>query len=67
LDGGATYRLVVTDEAGDVRWAASTSDTVVLLPDSVILVSGGTYFWYVDALGDGGTPATSGVRRLTVR
>jgi anti-sigma factor RsiW len=67
LDGGATYRLVVTDEAGDVRWAASTSDTVVLLPDSVILVSGGTYFWYVDALGGGGTPATSGVRRLTVR
>lgn len=55
-NGDAGYRLTVTDDSGAARWTIDTPDTTVVLPDSVRIVAGRTYLWYVDALGaDGGT------------
>jgi len=58
---GVQYTLTLTDEAGSVVWTAATADTVLPLPTSVRLERDRRYFWYVDALLDGGEAATSGV------
>ena len=58
------YTLTLTDEAGSVVWTTSTQDTVLALPPSVRLERNRRYFWYVDALLDGGETSTSGVRRF---
>jgi anti-sigma factor RsiW len=63
---GALYRLTVTDEAGATLWNGATSDTVALLPDSVRLVPGARYHWFVDALLADGQRATTGLREFRV-
>jgi hypothetical protein len=65
--GQAHYVLTVTDQAGDVTWTTSTSDTSVALPPGVGLRSGERYYWYVDALLEGATSFTTGVREFIVR
>ncbi len=60
-----TYRITVMTESGEPVWSAETSDTVAVLPSSVALVAGASYFWRVEAVADG-IVATSGARRLTV-
>ncbi len=62
----ASYRISVTDENGDLIWSESTTDTMISLSDNVMLESGKTYFWYVDALLLNGRSATTGVRRFTL-
>ena len=62
---GASYRLTVADERGDVVWSGASADTTTQLPDSVTLRAGRAYFWYVDALLPDGRSLTSGARRLT--
>jgi len=62
----AGYRFTITDEGGSVRWSIDTGDTTVTLPDSVPLLRGQTYYWYIDALGGDGGTRTSGPRRLRV-
>jgi len=65
--GQVHYVLTVTDQAGDVAWTTSTSDTSVALPSGVGLRGGARYYWYVDALLEGATSSTTGVREFIVR
>lgn len=66
-DDGASYRLFVADSAGAPVWALSTNDTTARLPDSVRIISGTRYFWYVDALRSDGTSISSAPRHLSIR
>ncbi len=58
---GASYRLTLTDQTGDVLWSVSTADTAASLPLNSILGRQQNYFWYVDALMPDGRSITSGV------
>ena len=60
---GATYRLSLTDEAGDVLWTVNTPDTTVALVD-IMLEADQLYYWYVDALLHDGGSATTGVQQF---
>ena len=60
------YRFTLTDEAGDVLWQTSTSDTVVTPGADVSLGPGVDYFWIVDALLAGGRTATTGARSFRI-
>ncbi len=62
----AHYVMTLTDENGDVLWTTGTSDTTLGLPRNVGLVSGQTYFWYVDALLEGARSSTTGVQEFSV-
>jgi hypothetical protein len=59
------YRLVLSNEEGTPLWSTDTKDTVMTLPDSVILSSGASYFWQVDAV-QAGVTATTRLQRFTV-
>jgi putative zinc finger protein len=67
VGAGASYRLAVTDERGDIVWSETSADTTGRPPGSVSLRTGRLYFWYVDALLPDGRSVTSGARRFTVR
>jgi len=43
------YRLRLYDEEGAVLWTVETADTLVVLPDSIVLAPRVTYFWKVEA------------------
>jgi hypothetical protein len=49
VPGAARYRLRVYDGEGSVVWMVVTTDTAVMLPDSVVLSPGVSYFWRVEA------------------
>lgn len=66
-EADALYRLVITDEWGDLVWTGSTSDTVLAPPTDSVVQRARAYFWYVDALLRDGTSATSGVRRFKTK
>jgi hypothetical protein len=66
MANAVTYRLTVTDEAGDEIWNQTTSDTTLRPSPEVTLAPGRTYFWYVDALRSDGVSATSGVRSFRI-
>lgn len=61
----ASYHLTLTDASGKPLWQATTSDTVVALPSTVLLASGQTYHWFVDAQRLDGSSVTSGARTFT--
>jgi hypothetical protein len=63
----AHYVLTVTDDNGDVIWRAQPSDTVLTPPRGVGLADGHRYYWYVDALLEGGRSSTTGVRSFEIR
>jgi putative zinc finger protein len=63
---GASYRLTLTDETGDVVWSVSIADTTAYLPSDSSLSREQTYFWYVDALMPDGRSTTSGVHEFKV-
>ena len=63
----AHYVMTLTDENGDVLWTTGTSDTTLGFPRDVGLVSGRTYFWYVDALLEGARSSTTGVQEFLVK
>ena len=67
--GVADSRFTVTlmNERGDVTWSASTRDSTIVLPDSVLLTPGTRYILYVDALRSDGTSARSGPRSFTIQ
>ena len=50
LELGAMYRVTVADTTGATRWTTQTTDTSVVVPDSVRLAPGGRYYLYLDAL-----------------
>ena len=60
----ASYRLTLTDEASSFRWTQDTPDTALALPDSVKLVPGRSYAWWVDALTADGRVASTGIRQF---
>ncbi len=64
---GASYRLTLSDERGDVAWSVTSADTTGRPTSGVHLSTGRPYFWYVDALLPDGRSVTSGVRRFTLR
>lgn len=66
-DAGSRFKLTLVDDQGATLWSVDTGDTVVTLPPDIALVSGRTYFWYVDALGADGRSMTSGAQRFTFR
>jgi len=43
------YRLRLYDDEGAILWTVETADTLVALPDSVVLAPRVTYFWKVEA------------------
>jgi hypothetical protein len=47
-------------------WTESTSDTTLAPRAAAKLSRGGSYFWYVDALGPDGRSATTGVQRIQI-
>jgi hypothetical protein len=63
--GDGPYDVSFLSEDGRPLWTAQIPDTVVRIPSTVALQPGATYFWRVDAMGNG-IVATTGVRRLTV-
>lgn len=60
------YRITVTTELGALVWEESTPDVRVALPDSVVPLPAGRYYWWVDALLEGGETATSGIMEFVV-
>ena len=60
----ASYRLTLTNADGLPIWTASSTDTVMTLPDSVALQPGGRYFWFVDALLMDGATRSTGPREF---
>lgn len=63
----AFYSLTLTDREGGLIWRGNTRDTLLALDPDVRLDQGEQYYWYVDALLDGGESPTTGVHRFTAR
>ncbi len=61
---GAFYSLTVTNERGDLVWTGTTTDTLLRLPPDLDAEAGGRYFWFVEALLDDGTTATTDASRF---
>jgi len=60
------YQLVVVDTTGAELYATDTRDTALVLPDSVRLVSGRTYLWWVQATLADHSTVTAVTQRLVV-
>lgn len=63
----AIYEITVADSSGLALWRARTPDTSIALPDSVRLVPGRTFHWWVDVLLSDGRVASTGVRDFALR
>ncbi len=64
---GASYTLTLQAADGRVAWTSTTTDTVLVLADSVSLNAGSTWFWVADALLADGRSRSTGITRLRVR
>jgi anti-sigma factor RsiW len=64
---GASYSFTLQAADGRVVWTSTTTDTVVVLPDSVSLSTGPTWFWAADALLADGRSRSTGIKRLSIR
>jgi anti-sigma factor RsiW len=49
VPGAYRYRLAVFDDTGTVLWETQTSDTSALVPGSIRLHQGASYYWKVEA------------------
>lgn len=68
MDGvGRLHRVVLADEAGRTIWLTETPASEAVLPAEIILQPGGTYLWYVEAIGGDGERISSNPAALTVR
>lgn len=61
------YTLVVVDRAGNEVFASTTTDTAVTLPDSVRLVAGSEYLWWVQAVMPDGNTVSAVTEKIRVR
>jgi len=61
------YTIVVVDTAGTELFASETRDTSLTLPDSVRLVPGHAYLWWVQARLEDQSTVTAVTQRLVVR
>ena len=64
---GASYALTLQESDGRVAWTSLVTDTVAVLPDSLALAPGRTWFWFVDVMLPDGRALSTGVRRFTTR
>ena len=62
-----SYTLTLQAADGRVVWTRTATDTVAVLPDTVALEPGLTWFWYVDALLPDGRSRSTGLQRLRAR
>jgi len=62
----ALYEITVTDSAGLPLWQTRTPDTTLAPPDSLRLVPGETFHWWVDVLLRDARMATTGVHEFTI-
>ena len=62
----ATYRITIGDDSGQPVHSETLADTSFVIPQSIAMVSGRKYFWYVDAITGEGTTATSGLNSFTI-
>lgn len=60
------YQVVVVDTAGTELYAGETRDTAMSLPDSVRLVPGRAYLWWVQALLNDQSTVTAVTQRMVV-
>lgn len=61
-----SYRITIADQGAQPIYSTTVRDTSTVIPQSVALVTGRKYFWYVDAIRADGTTATSGLKSFTV-
>jgi hypothetical protein len=60
------YQIVVVDTTGTELYAGETRDTALMLPDSVRLVPGQAYLWWVQARLNDQSTVTAVTQRLVV-
>jgi hypothetical protein len=56
--------VTLQESDGRVAWSSTVTDTAVVLPDSVVVGPGRSWFWYVDAMLPDGRTRSSGINRL---
>ena len=62
----ASYTFTLQKSDGSVVWTSSTTDTMTVLPDNIVLAADETWFWSVDALlPDGQSRATKATKFRT--
>lgn len=61
------FRVVLLDSTGSPIVVEETNDTAFVVPSSVRLQGGATYFWRVDLLADGITASTTASRFIVAR
>jgi hypothetical protein len=61
---GHAYSVQLTDADGNLVYSNVTGDTVLTLPDSVRLVAGKDYRWWVEANRASAAPIRSAVQSL---
>jgi hypothetical protein len=66
VTAGAEYRVELLAPDGNPLWSAVTSDSLALVPDSIV-ARGGDYGWWVTARRADGTTLRSPVTPFTVR
>jgi hypothetical protein len=66
LAENTSYRVTIADQSAQPIHTTTVRDTSAVIPQSVSLVAGRKYFWYVDAIRTDGTTATSGLKSFTV-
>ena len=59
------FTFVLSDETAQPIFSTDIRDSMLILPDSVTLQAGRSYFWRVDAIG-GGVEATTRAQRFSV-
>jgi hypothetical protein len=63
---GATYRVIVSDVAGNTVLQKNTTDTVLAIPESLLKNEGATYYFAVYALLPDGSSLGSDAHEFVV-
>lgn len=67
VGGADRYRVTLFDEAGEVVYETQTADSVVPLPDSLLLARGRSYLWKVEARTGWGRWSASDLIEFSIR
>jgi hypothetical protein len=67
VDGASRYRVTIFDPSGKVLFEATPTQSLVALPDSVVLTSGIQYLWKVEAQLGPGRSVSSELVSFTLR
>jgi anti-sigma factor RsiW len=66
VPGALSYHLTVTTESGATVWSVSSSDTMMVAPQTVPLAPGNRYLWSVDAITADGTTRSTGTHEFGI-